>query len=75
MVAHERLTEPRVIMKGLLAKPRSFSNLPVFLNLNGIIITKYIIADKDELLIASRSLFCFMIDFLLNLPQFSFQFH
>ena len=27
MVAHERLTEPRVIMERLLAKPRSFSNL------------------------------------------------
>ena len=30
VVAHERLTEPRVTMEWLLAKPRSFSNLPVF---------------------------------------------
>ena len=35
MVAHETLTEPRVTMEWLLAKPRSFSNLPVFLDLNG----------------------------------------
>ena len=34
MVTHERLTEPRVIMKWLLAKPRSFSNLPAFHDLN-----------------------------------------
>ena len=30
VVAHERLTEPRVTMECLLAKPRSFSNLPTF---------------------------------------------
>ena len=35
-MAQERLTEPRVTMKRLLAKPRSFSNLPAFLDLNGI---------------------------------------
>ena len=35
MVAHERLTEPRVTIKLLLAKPRSFSNLLAFLILNG----------------------------------------
>ena len=35
MVANERLTEPRVAMEWLLAKPRSFSNLPAFLDLNG----------------------------------------
>ena len=35
-VTHERLTEPRVTMEWLLAEPRSFSNLPVFLNLNGM---------------------------------------
>ena len=34
-MAHERLTEPRVTMKWLLAKPRSLFNLPVFLDLNG----------------------------------------
>ena len=34
MGAHERLTEPRVTMKLFLAKPRSFSNLPVFFYLN-----------------------------------------
>ena len=33
VVAHERLTEPRVSMVWLLAKPRSFSNLPAFLDL------------------------------------------
>ena len=38
VLAYERLTESRVTMKWLLAKPRSFSNLPVFLNLNGSII-------------------------------------
>ena len=35
MVAHERLTEPRITMEGLLAKPRSFSNFPAFLDLDG----------------------------------------
>ena len=33
MVSHERLAEPLVTMKWLLAKPRSFSNLPAFLDL------------------------------------------
>ena len=36
MVAHERLTEPRVTIERVLAKPRSFSNLPTFLDLDGI---------------------------------------
>ena len=36
VVAHERLTEPRVTMEWLLAKLGSFSNLPAFLYLNGI---------------------------------------
>ena len=35
LVAHERLTEPRVTIEWLLAKPRSFPNLPAFLDLNG----------------------------------------
>ena len=35
MVARERLTEPPVIMEWLLANPRSFSNVPDFLDLNG----------------------------------------
>ena len=35
MVAHERLTEPRVTMDRLLAKPMSFSNVPAFLDLDG----------------------------------------
>ena len=35
MVAYERLTEPRVTMEGILAKPRSVSHLPAFLDLNG----------------------------------------
>ena len=35
MVAHQRLIEPRVTMEHLLAKQRSFSDLPAFLNLNG----------------------------------------
>ena len=35
MVTPERLTEPRVTMKRLLAKPRNFSNLPAFQDLNG----------------------------------------
>ena len=39
VVAHERLTEPRVTKEWLLAKPRSCSNLPVFLNLNGTTLT------------------------------------
>ena len=30
VVAHERLTEPRVTIGWLLAKPRSFSNRPLF---------------------------------------------
>ena len=34
MMAHERLTEPRLTMECLLAKPRSFSNLPSLLDLN-----------------------------------------
>ena len=33
MVAHERLTEPRFTMESLLAKPRSFWNLPAVLDL------------------------------------------
>ena len=32
MLAHERLTEPRVTMDKLLAYPMSFSNLPAFLD-------------------------------------------
>ena len=35
MVAHDRLIEPRVTIEGLLAKPRSFSNLPAFVDHNG----------------------------------------
>ena len=35
MVAHERLTEQSATMEWLLAKPRSFSNLPAFLDLHG----------------------------------------
>ena len=35
MVAHERLTEPRVTMEWILEKSRSFSNLHAFLDLNG----------------------------------------
>ena len=35
VVAHEKLTESRVKMGSLLAKPRSFLNLPAFLDLNG----------------------------------------
>ena len=34
-MAYERLTEPRITMEQLLAKPRSFSNLPAFLDPNG----------------------------------------
>ena len=33
--SHERLTEPHVTMDWLFGKPRSFSNLPAFLDLNG----------------------------------------
>ena len=40
VVAHERLLEPRVTMEWLLAKPRSFSNLPTFLDLNGAIMVE-----------------------------------
>ena len=36
VVAHERLTEPRVTMEWLLAKPQSFSNLSAFLDPYGI---------------------------------------
>ena len=35
VVAYERLTKPRFTMARLLAKARSFSNLPAFLDLNG----------------------------------------
>ena len=35
MVSHERLTEPRVTIESLLAKPRSVSDLPAFLGLKG----------------------------------------
>ena len=35
MVAHERLTEQRATIDWLLAKPRSFKNLPPILDLNG----------------------------------------
>ena len=37
LMAHERLTVPRVKMEWLLAKPRSFSNLPAFVDLDGTI--------------------------------------
>ena len=43
VVAHERLTEPIVTMESLLAKPRSFSNLPAFLDLNSIIKKKHML--------------------------------
>ena len=33
-MARERLIEPRITMESLLAKPRSFSNLPALLDLN-----------------------------------------
>ena len=45
MLAHERLTEPRVKRELLLAKSRSFSNLPAFLDLSGI---KSVIKDLSE---------------------------
>ena len=35
MVTHERLIEPLVTIEWLLAKPRSFSNLPACLDLDG----------------------------------------
>ena len=35
MVAHAKLTEPLVMANDLLAKPRSFSNIPAFLDLDG----------------------------------------
>ena len=41
-MAHERLTEPRLTMKWLLAKPRSFLNLPAFSDLNGSVSLQYI---------------------------------
>ena len=34
VVVHERLTEPRVTIEWLLIKPKSFENLPAFLDLN-----------------------------------------
>ena len=34
-MSHERLTEPRVTIESLLAKPRSVSDLPAFLGLKG----------------------------------------
>ena len=37
VVAHAKLTEPRFTLEWLLAKPRSFSKLPAFLDLNGMI--------------------------------------
>ena len=36
MVAHERLTEPRVTIEWLLPKRNSLSDLPAFLDVNGI---------------------------------------
>ena len=39
MEENERLTESRVTMVWLLTKPRSFSDLPAFLDLNGIAYT------------------------------------
>ena len=42
MVAQERLTEPRVTIEWLLAKPRSFSNLPAFSDLNGRILSIFL---------------------------------
>ena len=36
MVACERLTEPRVTIERLLAKARSFSNIPAFSDFDGI---------------------------------------
>ena len=34
-VGHERLIQPRITMKLLLTKQRSFSNIPAFLDLHG----------------------------------------
>lgn len=34
-MAHERLKEPHVTIKSLLAKPRSVSDLPAFLGVKG----------------------------------------
>ena len=48
MVAHERPTEPGVTMERLLAKPRSFANLPAFLDLNG---TSYFRHGKTKIII------------------------
>ena len=38
-MAHERLTQSRVTIECVLAKPRSFSNLPAFSDLTGRIIS------------------------------------
>ena len=46
VVAHERLTEPRITMEWLLAKLRSFSNLSAFLDLNGIVLEKSFLKKK-----------------------------
>ena len=45
VVAHERLTEPRVTMEWLLAKPNSLSNIPAFLDPNGILNPEFFLAD------------------------------
>ena len=54
MVTHERLTEPRVTLEGLLARPRSISNLPVFKDPNGII--KIIRENNNAICIVNNNL-------------------
>ena len=53
VVAHERLTEPRVTMDWLLAIPRSFSNLTAFFDLNG---RKMWLSPKSDTVTLSKDL-------------------
>jgi len=48
VVAHVRLTESRITMESLLAKPRSIGILPVFLYLNGT--TNYSLKSTQKVL-------------------------
>ena len=59
-MAHDRLTEQRVTIEWLLTKPRSFSNLLAFLDLNGRL---FIVEYKKEGQIWFPCKFCVILVF------------
>ena len=54
LVAHERLTEQRVTIEWLLAKPKSFSNTPAFLDFRGSTFEAFLCLSVKEKFIATH---------------------